>query len=31
MLSRIAITAAFAGISWFFISKNKTIKNIPLV
>ncbi|MBP6757172.1 MAG: hypothetical protein KA210_13600 [Bacteroidia bacterium] len=31
MLSRIAITGAFAGISWYFISKNKTIKNIPLV
>ena len=31
MLSRIAITGAFAGISWFFISRNKIVKKIPFV
>jgi len=28
MLSRIVITVAFAGIAWFFISKNKTRDNL---
>jgi len=31
MLSRIAITGAFAGIAWFFISKNKITDNLHSV
>ena len=31
MLSRIAITGAFAGITWFFISKNKITDNLHSV